>query len=319
MKLLLIGAGGVGVYFCGRAALGGAELEAVARSGADDIRAHGYRVRSIAGDFTLRPARVLSAPDECSRDIDMIVMATKVLPEIDRVKLLTPAAMLPSRPPIVLIQNGIEIEEEIASAFPENPLVSAVAYIGVSREAPDRIVHHGSGRLILGPYRPAEMSAAERAAEVFRRGAVECEVTADIALERWRKLLWNLPFNSVSVLSGGLNTREMCDGGRVECLCRELMREVVAAARAAGVMLTEDMVLAQLRYTRDFPPYLTSMAQDYQAGRPMEVEAIVGNMVSRACRRGVETPLARCCAKLLRRMDAADRGKGRGTDAGLVK
>ena len=135
----------------------------------------------------------------------------------------------------------------------------------------------------------------------------ECAVTADIALERWRKLLWNLPFNTLSVLSGGLDTRQMCDGGRKEKLCLALMREVIAVARAAGVPLTEEMAQDQLEYTRNFPPYLTSMYQDYRAGRPLEVEAIVGNAVRTACRLGVDVPLMLCCVKLLRRMDAENR------------
>ena len=304
VKLLLIGAGGVGVYFCGRAALGGARLEVVARSGIEDILEHGYFVRSIAGDFTLRPDRVLTAAAECSPDIDAIVLAVKVLPGVDRVRLLAPAADLPGHPPIVLIQNGIDIESEIAAAYPDNPVISTIAYIGVSREAPDRIVHHGSGRLIMGRYGSAETGTAEKIASVFRRGGVECQVTADIALERWRKLLWNLPFNTLSVLSGGWDTRRMCDGGRAEKLCLALMREVIATARAAGVPLTEAMAQDQLEYTRNFPAYLTSMYQDFRAGRPLEVEAIVGNVVRTASRLGVDVPLTQCCVKLLRRMDA---------------
>ena len=318
MKLLLVGAGGVGTYFCGRAAEGGARVEVVAHSGSEVIRAHGYQVKSIAGDFVFRPERVLASAAECSPDIDAVVVATKVLPELDRVKLIAPAAGLPSHPPIVLIQNGIGIEDEIAAAFPENAIVSAVAYIGVSRERPDRIVHHGSGRLILGGYGTSETAVAERIADAFRRGGVECSVTPDIALERWRKLLWNLPFNSVSVLSGGFDTKRMCDGGRVERLCTALMEEVVAAARASGVGLTWEMAQAQLDYTRNFPAYLTSMYQDFQAKRPLETEAIVGNAVKIACRSGADVPLMSCCAKLLRRMDAANRSSGGGGGARIA-
>ena len=307
MKFLLIGAGGVGVYFCGRAALGGTRLEVVVHSASDEIAAHGYQVRSVAGDFVLRPEKVLTSAAECSPDIDAVILATKVLPELDRVKLLAPAAMLPSRPPIVLIQNGVGIEREIAEAFPDNEILSVIAYIGVRREAPNRIVHQGAGRLIMGKFASSDTTTAETIASEFRRGGVECKVTADIALERWRKLLWNLPFNSVSVLSGGLDTRQMCDGGRVEKLCLSLMREVIAVANAVGVPLTEEMAQQQLAYTRDFPAYLTSMYQDFAVGRPLEVEAVVGNALAIACRRGVDAPLMMCCAKLLRQADLGNR------------
>ncbi len=302
MKFLLIGAGGVGIYFCGRAVMGGTDVEVVARSGFDQVKEHGYQVQSIAGDFCFRP-RVTASVSECSADIDAVILATKVLPDIDRVKLLECAAGLPSHPPIVLIQNGIGIENEIAAAYPDNEIISVIAYIGVSRENPGRIVHHGAGKLLLGKYNSSDTVTAERIADCFRAGGVECRVTGDIALERWRKLLWNLPFNPVSVLAGGVDTVQMCDRSDLENLCTALMKEVAATARAAGVMLTDEMITEQLEYTRNFPAYRTSMLQDFTAGRPLEVDAIIGNAVKIADKYGVPVPVMRCCAALLKSMD----------------
>jgi len=307
MKLLLIGAGGVGVYFCGRAASGGAEIEVVAHSGIDAVKTHGYQVQSVAGDFNFRPTRVIEAVSECSGDIDAIILATKVLPEIDRVKLLKVPASLPSHPPIVLMQNGIGIEDEIAAAFPDNEIISVIAYIGVSRLAPDRIMHRGSGKLLLGRYNSTDTATSERIAGCFRAGGIECTVTADIALERWRKLLWNLPFNPVSVLAGGADTARMCDGAELENLCETLMLEVAATARRTGVAITGEMIREQIEYTRNFPAYKTSMLQDFEAGRPMEVDAIIGNAVKIADKHGVDVPVMRCCAALLKSVDKMNR------------
>lgn len=312
MKLLLIGSGGVGVYFCGRAAQGGAEVEAVIHSGWEKISKCGFQVQSIAGDFSFRPAKLLHSPQECSNDIDAVVLATKVLKDIDRVALLEYAANLPSRPPLVLIQNGVGIEEEIAAAFPENEIISVIAYIGVSRTAPEKIVHTGAGRLILGKFASGECDTAEKIAAVFRAGNVECCVTDDIALARWQKLLWNLPFNPVSVLGGGLHTGLLCDGGKVENLCLSLMREVIAVANAAGVPLTEKMAQEQIEYTRNFPPYRTSMLQDFDAGRALEVDAIMGNAVKMAERLGVDVPVMRCCSTLLESCDRMNRSRAVG-------
>lgn len=93
------------------------------------------------------------------------------------------------------------------------------------------------------------------------------------------KLLWNLPFNPVSVLAGGATTKQMTQRDELEGLCRALMREVIAVANACGVALTEANAEAQIEYTRNFPAYKTSMLQDYEAGRELEVEAILGNAV----------------------------------------
>ena len=153
MKFLLIGARSVGAFFCGRASVfGGIKLEVLVHRSADLIKKDGYSVESILGDFSFHPDRVIENPADVSGDIDAIVLATKVLPEIDVVKLLAPAASLPYHPPIILIQNGIGIEDRIAEAFPENEVISCVAYIGAFRTAVNHICHRGAGTLIIGRF-----------------------------------------------------------------------------------------------------------------------------------------------------------------------
>jgi 2-dehydropantoate 2-reductase len=308
MKLLLIGAGSVGAYFCGRAASGGADVEVLVRRNAQEIREKGYDINSIAGNFVFHPVRVIGCGEDISSDIDAVVLATKVLPETDRIGLLKQAANLPHKPPIVLIQNGIGIEDEIASAFPDNEIISCIAYIGASRKNYREIVHSGSGRLIIGRFGGGDSPFARKLAEFFVRGGVPCQVTEDIALERWRKLLWNLPFNPVSVLAGGLDTRELCDGKEIEKLCSVLMDEVIECANACGVKLTRSMAEEQFAYTRDFPPYKTSMLQDYNAGLPLEVDAVIGNMLKIADRFSLAVPYTRCCAALLRSVNRKKTG-----------
>lgn len=305
MKFLLLGPGGVGVYFCGRAALGGAAVEILPHSGFDEIAAKGYSVKSIAGDFHFEPQKVLKNHSEISDDIDAVILSSKILPEINRVNLLSPAASLKQKPPIVLIQNGIGIEQEIAENFPDNEIISTIAYIGVSRNSATEIVHRGSGKLLMGSFRcpPDKLSAVEKIAAAFRTGGVECAVSSDIQLERWRKLLWNLPFNPLSVIAGGVHTGELCDGGEMEKLCSELMDEIIAVANASGVKLTRQMADEQIEYTRNFPPYRTSMLQDFDAGKFLEVDAIIGNAVKIADQYNVHVPLMRCCMVLLKSID----------------
>ena len=309
MKILLIGAGSVGVYFCGRAALAGAEVEVVAHRELERISREGYEVESIAGNFRFSPARVLSNASGASPDIDVIVLATKVLPDVDRVALLAPAANLSHHPPVVLIQNGIGIEEEIAVAFPANEIISAVAYIGASRRDVNHILHTGAGRLIIGRFGGGRSDFAVKLALLFNSVSVPCEVTENIALERWRKLLWNLPFNPVSVLGGGLDSRELCDREGIEELCSHLMDEIIEIANSCGVPLTREMADGQIEYTRNFPPYKTSMLQDFEAGRQLEVDAVIGNAVRIADKLHLAVPYIRCCAALLHSCNRKNTGK----------
>lgn len=310
-RILVIGAGGVGVYFSGRLAQAGAEVTVVARSDYEAVSRAGYAVESIAGDFQFTPAAVLKHASEFEGEADYIILAAKVLPEADAVGLLSPAVRS-SKSTIVLIQNGIDIERKVAESFPDNRLLSTVAYIGVSRPAPGRVLHLGSGELKMGDY-PAGISAeARRLAALFEAAKVRCELCEDIGFVRWNKLLWNLPFNPVSVLAGGATTKQMTQRDELEGLCRALMWEVIAVANACGVALTEANAEAQIEYTRNFPAYKTSMLQDYEAGRELEVEAILGNAVRLAAEHGVPVPHMESCYALLKSVNRIGRdGKER--------
>lgn len=306
MRILVVGAGSVGLYFGGRLAQNGAEVSVVARSDYETARRSGYDVSSIAGDFHFSPHLVLKSTADYPGVADYVMLTTKVLPTVDRVALLRPAIRSKDTV-IVLIQNGIDIEEEIKSAFPDNELLSTIAYIGASRPEPGKVLHQGNGMLQMGVYPHGISPALRKLAGAFNASKVKCEMMEDIVFTRWNKLLWNLPYNPVSVLAGGATTARMSRRDELEQLCHDLMREVIRVANAAGVKLTEPLAEKQLEYTRGFPPYKTSMLQDYEAGRALEVEAILGNTLRVARKYGVEVPRIECCYALLKSVDELNR------------
>ncbi len=288
MKILDVGCGAIGAYFMGRLAQHGAEVSVTVRSDYETIRCDGFQVQSIAGNFTFKPARVLHDASEYGDCADYLVLTSKVLPGADAVKLLQ-GAVHPGTV-IVLIQNGIGIEDAVAAAFPDHEILSVVAYIGVSRTAPGMIVHSGAGRLILGRFGGGESAAGQNLSQAFSAAGVPAEYTAEITYYRWKKLLWNLPYNSISVLGGGLLTDEMVRGDEVEKLCIDLMGEICRVAAACGVHLDSGLIEQNIRYTREFPPYKTSMLLDYENHRPLEVEAIVGAVVKLARAHALTVP-----------------------------
>ena len=299
MKVLLIGPGAVGVYFAGRLAQAGAEVTVVLRREMPEVTAAGYEVESIAGNFNFRPARLLTDAAQYLDTADWIICATKVLPEIDIPALLRPAVHSP-KTAILLIQNGIGVEQQIAAAFPDNPVYGAIAYIGVRRDGANRILHQGGGRFLFGKYGgKAITSEARTLSERYAAVGVEARPVESLDFIRWQKLLWNAPFNTVSVLGGGLTTNEMTDRGRIEALCREIMLEVIAAAKAEGVELPLKMIDDNIEYTRNFPPYKSSMLVDFEAGRPLEIDAIVGNVIKIADRHGIAVPRLKTIEALL--------------------
>ena len=308
MRILVVGAGSVGLYFGGRLAQWGAEVSVVARSDYETAVRSGYDISSIAGDFHFSPHLVLRGAADYTGVADYVMLCSKVLPTVDRVALLRPAIRSKDTV-IVLIQNGIDIEEEIKSAFPDNELLSTIAYIGASRPAPGKVLHQGSGVLQMGVYPRGISPALKRLAAAFNASKVKCEMMEDIVFTRWNKLLWNLPYNPVSVLAGGADTSRMSCGGELEKLCADLMTEVIRVANAAGVKLTERLAEDQREFTRNFPPYKTSMLQDYEAGRALEVEAILGNTLRTARRYGVDVPRIECCYALLKSVDELNRAR----------
>ena len=301
MKILNVYCGAVGAYFCGRLAQAGSETTITVRSDRALIADKGFEISSIAGDFVFKPHAVLADASEYQDQADYLILTSKVLPAADSVKLIAPAVKPGTV--IVLIQNGLGIEEDIARAFPNNELLSAVAYIGVARTAPGIIRHTGAGKLIIGRFGGGESAAGEKLCKLFSDAGVPAEYTSDIAFYRWKKLLWNVPYNAMSVVGGGLLTSEMTDRAEVEALSIKLMQEVVATAHACGVMLPESMVAENVEYTRNFPPYKTSMLVDCENNRPLEVEAIVGSVVKAAHKHQIAIPHLETLYALLKAFD----------------
>lgn len=309
IKVLTVGAGAVGAYFTGRLAqTGKAEVSVVVRSDYDAVKRNGFHIRSECGDFDFVPAGVYRSAEEYPDIPDYIVLSSKVLPQIDGPALIRGAVKSPGTA-IVLIQNGIGIEDKIAEAFKENEILSTIAYIGATRSAPGVIRQKGSSELKFGRFGGGDSQAGRLLEELYRGTTVKASFVENIAYHRWVKLLWNLPYNPVSVLGGGLTTKEMSDRGPVEALCRELMEEVRLAASACGIEIPAEMIDKNIEYTRNFPPYKTSMLVDFEAGRQVEAEAILGNVCRLAEKHGLSVPRMKTCYTLLSALDKKHRRK----------
>lgn len=287
-NVLVIGAGAIGGFYGAILHRAGARVSVVARSDVDVLRERGYVIRSPLGDLSYPPAGVYASAREVEVKPDYLIVALKVIEGVDRVGIIRDA--VGPNTTIVLIENGIGIEQEIADAFPNNPLLSCLAFIAVSRVAPGELDHKAYGTLTFGNYPSGVSSEAERLASLLTEGGVPGETRDNVVAERWRKCVWNTPFNPSSVLAGGADTQTLLHtpGGRE--MIESLMREVCAAAKGAGHELPEGIVEGNINSTLKMPPYWNSMALDYLNGRPMEIEPILGNVVRSAQDNGVPVP-----------------------------
>lgn len=301
-RVLVLGAGALGAFYGGVLARAGCTVEVVARSDYDTVSANGYRVDSTLGDLSFRPARVLRVATDAAPGADFILVALKLVPEADRVALLRP--VLGPASVIVLVQNGIGIEDEVANAFRTHEIVSGVAYAAASRVAPGHVRHHSKfTRLILGRYPTGEGEGAARFAGLLKVGGASVQVTGDIVGARWQKCAWNTVFNPISALGGGLGTTDMLSGEAQTAFARAAIEEVCAVAAADGHPLPADTAATQIAGTLKLPNYVSSMGQDALAGRPMETEALLGNVVRMAQRLTVPVPRLEALYALLKMME----------------
>jgi 2-dehydropantoate 2-reductase len=273
-RVLVVGAGAVSGFYGGKLAQAGASVSVVSRSDCEHIAAHGIEVTSVWGDFHCMPEQVVKSSADYGGGADYLLVALKVLPEIDAGALIAPA--VGPQTAIVLIQNGVDIERHFQLCFPATEIISGLAFVCVTCTGPGRIHHQECGRLVLGRYPGGASPTAVDLARLFGSADAPCRVTETVVTARWGKLVWNAPFNLISVLGGCIATRGMLAVPEAAHLVRSVMEEVKAVAAAAGHPLDPRVIDKDLRETESMPPYRTSMLVDYEMKRPMEVEAILG-------------------------------------------
>jgi len=285
---LIIGAGAIGSFYGAILKRAGCTVSAVVRSEYDAVKAHGFRFESPLGDISWTPDHLYRDGDRPDGTPDYVILATKVLPGSDRAGLVRP--WVGEGTNIVLIQNGLDIERELADAFPDNPIISCLAFIAVSRVAPGEIKHNAYGRLVMGRYPSGLDDHCQALSDLFVEGGIDIKLTEEVVRERWLKCVWNTPFNPLSVLANGADTYTMLDTPGGEKLVREMMQEVIDAAEADGHPLPPQIIDSNIDGTRKMPAYKNSMALDYLNDRPIELDAILGNVVAIAQKHGVPVP-----------------------------
>ncbi len=285
-----MGVGGVGGLYAARLHAAGCEVHLVARSDAAALRADGLRLASPLGPVHAHlpvhtdPATV--------PDVDVVALATKTTaPAASR----TAAAVAARTGAAVLVlQNGLGVEAAVAELAPAAPVLGGMAFVCSQRVGPGRIEHLDFGAVTVGEHRADGRAAgitptvAAVVADLEAAGVGGVAV-ADLVLGRWRKLVWNIPFNGLAVLLQA-RTDEILADPDATALVRTLMHEVRAGAAAQGREVPAAFVDEMVDTTRTMTPYAPSMRLDFDAGRPLEVDAIYGAPLAAARAAGTDLP-----------------------------
>ena len=138
---------------------------------------------------------------------------------------------------------------------------------------------------------------------------MRCHVRDDLARERWRKLIWNVPFNGLSSLAGGIDTRAILADKNLRQLALALMGEVIAAANKCGHALPSDAWRKHVERTEAMGAYQPSTLLDWKSGKPLEIEAIWGEPLRRAISAGAQMPRTEVIYELLKKLDQMRRSQ----------
>ncbi len=287
--ILCIGMGAVGCLYMSHCDPEKTRVFGVARSDAKEMKAQGVSILDPKGKTRVwYPERVFSSLEEVSCDPDYVVIATKAIPDTLSLDLLR--SSLAPKTVLVLIQNGLYIEAPYVKAFPDHELLSALAFVCVTKTAPAQIHHQDFGRLVIGSYPKGDSEQALQFASFFDQSGLSCKLSSDILYQRYKKLMWNAAFNCLSVIHEGLTTQELLADLVIEARILRIMKEVQQVARVAGCSIDDRVIEAHISDTKQMIDYKPSMCLDWEANRPLETEAILGNVVRYAERHGVEVP-----------------------------
>jgi 2-dehydropantoate 2-reductase len=305
VDIAIIGSGAIGGYYGARLAHAGHDVHFLARSEYRHLRRHGLRVQSHLGDFSLPEPRAYPSLDAMP-PADLVCVTVKttanptVLPALGPI--LKPGAA------IVLMQNGIGYEPRLAALYPDAGVYAGLCFICSFRDGPGTVRHTAYGRISLASQR-ADAAGLARVADVFASAGIETETRGDVLAARLRKLVWNIPFNGLSVVLD-CTTAELGTDPSALALCRALMVEVVRAAGAVGSDIEPEFVDQMQGTTQAMSDYQPSMKLDYLAGRPMEIEAIYWNVIRLAREHGCEMPGTAMLARQLEFLERRGPGGG---------
>jgi len=313
VKIAVVGCGAVGSFYGAKLARAGHEVHFLLRSDYEPVRRQGVFIRSPEGDFQVRP-RCAQRPGEVG-PVELVLIGLKTTAN-ERLAELLPPLVGPATA-VLTLQNGLGNEEQLARLFPVAQVMGGLCFVCLNRVAPGVIQHLGYGQVVLGEFqRPPDRRTHDLAAR-FGEAGVPCTVTEDLARAHWEKLVWNIPFNGLGVGAtagfdaflrpdaglesptldpqasnpgGCLTTDKLLADGRWARLVRELMLEVIAAARSLGYQVPDAFAEEQIERTRKMGAYKASTLIDFERGQPLELESLFLEPLRQATHAGVAMP-----------------------------
>jgi 2-dehydropantoate 2-reductase len=309
LRIAVVGSGAIGSYYGAKLAYSGGNVHFLMRGDLSEVRSAGLYVRGKGENFRLAKVNCYNSTEEIGAS-DLVLIAVKVTSNSDLIDLIPPLlhkdTMLPA------LQNGLGNEEFLAEHFGAERVLGAICFICLTRISRTEIDRYDYGHIVIGEYGRAPQPRTHEVAAEFQRCGVQCRVVENLALERWRKLVWNIPFNGLSILAGGIDTAAILHDEDLRRATLGLMNEVIEAANRCGYPLEPSAPHEQMKRTETMGAYKPSTLLDWEAGRPLEIGAIWDEPLRRASTVGANMPRLEIVYALLRALGEAASGKKSG-------
>ncbi len=298
----VIGTGAIGGFYGGRLAHAGRAVRFLLHSDYEFVKRHGLRVDSCDGDFVLPFVEAYNRVEDMPQS-DVILVALKSINNHDLLpKLLR--LLIHEDTTVVLIQNGIGLEDDLQAVFPGLHIVAGLAFICCAKEGPGHIHHQDFGPINLGNYSCPDDRFQLLLSDMQDAGLKAAQVPYLEA--RWKKAVWNMPFNGMTVALN-TSTDKLLNTPATRQLIYDQMMEVIGAAQALGVStLTSEFADQMMATTDRMVPYSPSMKLDFDNGRPMEIEYLYSRPIAEAKKVGFDMPKLAMLEAELRFIEESD-------------
>jgi 2-dehydropantoate 2-reductase len=307
MKIVMMGSGGVGGYFGGRLAAGGADVHFVARGAhLEAMRSQGLTIEGGPSPFHV--PKVPATNDPSSIDVaDFVLIAVKLWDTAAAIEQVKP--IVGPHTTVISFQNGVLKDRYLIDAFGVSRVMGGVGYIATTIDRPGVIRQTGRmQRLLFGELDGTTSERGQLLLEACLKGGIAAQLSADIRREIWQKYVFLVG------LAGTTTTIRkpiglIRESAQTRAFLRDVMREVVAVGRGQGIDLPSDYAEHCLALVDDVTHDMTSsMHHDLERGNRLEVRWLSGGVVEMGEAIGVPTPLNRAIADILALHAAGNKG-----------
>ena len=296
MKYGVIGTGAIGGFYGGKLAKSGQEVHFLLHRDYDYVKSNGLQIDSCDGSFHLDAVNAYHRTADMPV-CDVVLVCLKTINNGFLQELLPP--LLGPKTIVVLIQNGIGVEADVQRMFPDTALVAGLAFICSAKTEPGRVSHQCDGSINFGNYSCKDSQCLNALLTDFTQAGVQAALV-NYEEARWKKAVWNMPFNGMTV---ALNTQNdlLLKHPSTRKLIYEQMLEVIHAAQHLGVEnIDESFADKMIQMTDAMTPYSPSMKLDFDFHRPMEIEYLYSRPLEIAHNAGFHMPKLEMLEALLR-------------------